>query len=261
MKRHSARLFHLAVALLIGVGSASAGTVTLAWNANLEPDVARYVIAYGTAPGHYTSTVDVGNRTTWQLSGLAAGQRYYFVAHAYNTRGEMSLPSGEVNAVVLGVSLTSNILPMASTGQPITWKAAASAPSEYQFWRFSSGTWTMAQDYSPAASYTWTPTTGEEGTHQVQVWARVVGSPQGYDAWDTSGSFSIQSGSVVVGALEASVALPASTGTASTGKVRAIGGTGTLQYKYWRYMEGSGCSMARDYSTSNTYTWAPGARE
>ena len=81
--------------------SASADTVTLAWDANPEPNIAGYVIAYGTSPGNHPSTVDVGNRTTWQLPGLAAGQRYYFVVRAYNTAGLMSADSAEAETHVL----------------------------------------------------------------------------------------------------------------------------------------------------------------
>ena len=244
--------------MLIGVASASAGTVTLSWNANTESNIAGYVLAYGTSPGSHPSTVDVGNRTTWQLPGLLPGQRYYFVVRAYNTAGFFSADSAEVDTHVLDVLLTSNISPLSTIGQPISWVATANSPAEYQFLRFSSGTWTIAQDYSPLNTYTWTPTAGDIGSHVVQVWARVVGSPRDFDAWKSSGAFAVQDASIVIGSLESSVALPASTGAAISWKARAVGGPGPLQYKFWRYKQASGWTVVRDYGISDTYTWTPG---
>src|SRR5688572_19644306 len=187
MSRLIRTLWKAAACVVIGVTSASAGVVTLSWDANPEANVAGYELAYGTSPGSHPTTVNVGNRTNWQLSGLVPGQRYYFVVRAYNTAGLVSPDSAEVETHVLSVLLTSNISPLPAIGQPITWVASSSAPAEYQFWRLSLGTWTLVQDYSPLATYTWTPTIADVGAHNVQVWARVVGSPQNYNAWNSSG--------------------------------------------------------------------------
>jgi hypothetical protein len=78
-------------------GPASAGDVTLAWDPNVEPDIAGYVVWYGTQPGAYTANIDVGNRTLWTLSGLVEGQRYYFTVQAYNTSRAVSPLSTEVS--------------------------------------------------------------------------------------------------------------------------------------------------------------------
>src|SRR5262245_12331797 len=71
-----------------------AATVTAMWNPNSESDLAGYRLSYGTQSGAYTTTVDVGNVTSWPLS-LAAGQRYYFVVSAYNASGGTSPYSSE----------------------------------------------------------------------------------------------------------------------------------------------------------------------
>jgi len=68
----------------------------LEWNANVEPDLAGYLVLIGTAPGSYTKTVDVGNQTAYSLSGLAAGSAYYLAVKAYNSAGLVSAPSAEV---------------------------------------------------------------------------------------------------------------------------------------------------------------------
>jgi N-acetylmuramoyl-L-alanine amidase len=249
---------HVLALMLMDIASASAGVVTLAWDANSEPNIAGYVIAYGTSPGNHPTTVNVGNRTTWQLQGLVNGQRYYFVVRAYDTAGLMSPKSVEVETHVLSVLLTSNITSQPAVGQAIRWIASSSAPAEYRFWRFSSGTWTIVQDYSALNTYTWTPTTGDLGDHSVQVWARVIGSPRDYNAWETSGAFTVGNDPIVIGSLESSVALPGSTGTAMTWKARALGGPAPLEYKFWRYKQASGWTMVQAFSTRNTYTWTPG---
>jgi len=45
----------------------SAAQVTLAWDANTEPDLAGYMIYYGFATGVYDYVVDVGDQTTFTL--------------------------------------------------------------------------------------------------------------------------------------------------------------------------------------------------
>lgn len=47
-----------------------AGTVTLAWDPNPEPDIVGYDVWYGTASGRYDQSVDVGNSTTATISNL-----------------------------------------------------------------------------------------------------------------------------------------------------------------------------------------------
>ena len=86
----------LLVALLISVW-ARAEQVTLAWDANTEPDLAGYKVHYGTASGSYTTIVDVHNVITATVIGLAAGQTYYFVVTAYNAANNESGYSNQVS--------------------------------------------------------------------------------------------------------------------------------------------------------------------
>ena len=64
-----------------------AAEVTLAWDSSpSNPD--GYRIHYGTSPGSYTQTIDVGNVTEYIVSGLQTDVSYYFVVSAYNEFGE-----------------------------------------------------------------------------------------------------------------------------------------------------------------------------
>lgn len=78
----------------------AADSVTLAWDANSEPDLAGYRVYYGTRAGIYSNTIDVGNVTSVSVPSLQPGQRYYFAVVAYNTSGLSSPYSDEVDALI-----------------------------------------------------------------------------------------------------------------------------------------------------------------
>ena len=73
-------------------------TVKLAWNANTEPSLAGYKVYVGTASGVYLTNYNVSNVISYTVTGLAAGNVYYFVVTAYDTTAFESLVSNEVNA-------------------------------------------------------------------------------------------------------------------------------------------------------------------
>jgi hypothetical protein len=52
--------------------SPQAATVNLAWDRNPETNIASYIVSYGTSSKNYTTSVNVGNVTTWSVS-LATG--------------------------------------------------------------------------------------------------------------------------------------------------------------------------------------------
>ncbi len=108
----------VAVLIVAAPRPASAATRTLAWDANAETDIAGYRLSYGTAPGSYATTVDVGKVTQWTISGLSAGVTYYFVIRAYNTAGLVSAPSNPVNDTIQIVAQTGRLTYDSTTG---TW--------------------------------------------------------------------------------------------------------------------------------------------
>ncbi len=73
--------------------------VTLAWDAVTTPNLSGYRLYYGTASGTYLQPagqgVNVGNVTTFTLSGLTRGKRYYFAAKSVDTSNNESTFSNE----------------------------------------------------------------------------------------------------------------------------------------------------------------------
>lgn len=70
------------------------GSVTLSWSANSETDLSGYKIYYdtnsgfpyqGTGATEGASGIDVGNQTTYTLTGLTPSQTYYFSVTAFDT--------------------------------------------------------------------------------------------------------------------------------------------------------------------------------
>ncbi len=82
--------------LCVFAGEAHCADVTVAWDANPEPAVRGYVIYYGTSPGNYTQSVDVGNSTSCVISGLQAGATYYMAVTAYDDSRDESGFSNEI---------------------------------------------------------------------------------------------------------------------------------------------------------------------
>ncbi len=79
---------------------APAGELVIVWEPNPEPDVAGYVLHYGTRPGSYQVAIDVGTRTRFKVGSLQDSVRYYFAVSAYDHWDNESRLSREVSGVV-----------------------------------------------------------------------------------------------------------------------------------------------------------------
>jgi PKD repeat protein len=90
---------------------ARAGQVSLAWNASMTSGVAGYQLSYGPSSGNYTSNLDVGNKTSYTLTGLQDGKKYYIAAKAY--KSVKTSWSGFSNEISTTIS-TSSTAPTAS---------------------------------------------------------------------------------------------------------------------------------------------------
>ena len=85
------------------------GVLSLRWNRVSDPILAGYKLYYGTAPGEYTESVDVGD-VSWFLMRdlLEDGVTYYIAAKGYNVYGtESETFSNEVSAIVHAPVVTS----------------------------------------------------------------------------------------------------------------------------------------------------------
>lgn len=84
--------------ILAGLGRPVFGVqnVTLAWDPSTDPGVTGYKLYYGSAPGAYTATNDVGSVTNAVVPSLIEGFTYYFAVTAYNSSGLESAFSNEL---------------------------------------------------------------------------------------------------------------------------------------------------------------------
>src|SRR4051812_41290786 len=115
--------------------------VTLAWDLNNESDLAGYKLYYGTTSRTYGPPINVGNKTTYTLSGLATGT-YYVAVTAYNTSGKESGFSAEVSKSLSPPSSNDTTAPIISNvqtthisdlGMTITWTTNELSDTQVQF--------------------------------------------------------------------------------------------------------------------------------
>ena len=84
---------------LAGSCTAFSAEVGLAWDAPAAPDLAGYKIYYGLAGQSDVTGIDVGNVTTYRVSGLDPGT-YCLCVTAYYTSGNESSCSNEVSVTL-----------------------------------------------------------------------------------------------------------------------------------------------------------------
>lgn len=97
----------LAIIFLFWLGTASAGTaggvLRFLWdppllNTDDSPltDLSGYDLSYGTSPGSYSTTIDVGNVLTYLITNLTYGTYYYIAVRAYDSTGNRGAYSNEL---------------------------------------------------------------------------------------------------------------------------------------------------------------------
>ena len=112
VRRCSGALLLLAIAtLLIACGGAGGGpgstvpatsnTATLTWNPVTATNLSGYRVYFDTASittsGTYGQGINVGNVTTYTVTGLAGGSQYYFAVTALDNFGSESPYSNEAS--------------------------------------------------------------------------------------------------------------------------------------------------------------------
>jgi len=74
-------------------------TINLAWDASPDPGAVGYKVYYGTSPRTYGPGIDVGKVTTFALTGLIKGRKYFIAVKAYDTSRHESDFSNEVTSI------------------------------------------------------------------------------------------------------------------------------------------------------------------
>jgi hypothetical protein len=78
-----------------------AGSATVSWNPNTDPDLAAYKVYYGISTGSYGPPIPVRKGVTSQkISGLEQGKKYYFAVTAVDEWGNESPKSAEATLVI-----------------------------------------------------------------------------------------------------------------------------------------------------------------
>jgi hypothetical protein len=136
-----------------------APSVSLAWNANPEPDVAGYKVHFGAQSGVYTNVIDVRGATSTSLPQLLMGSTYYMAVSAYNSAGQEGPRSAEfaLAAAVPSSPALSTTFAFGGTteGQgQLQWKypkSAAGTASDFKVYASEDlKTWTETAQIDPA---------------------------------------------------------------------------------------------------------------
>lgn len=92
-------LFYICILMVcFALWSCQAVAVSLVWDANTEGDLAGYRVYRGTVSGTYSLVEDVGDQTAY--NDIVSDGGYYWVITAYDTSGNESDYSNEVNKIV-----------------------------------------------------------------------------------------------------------------------------------------------------------------
>jgi hypothetical protein len=108
----------LAALCSIPISAVHAAQVRLSWDPSSGP-VAGYYAYYGTSSGNYDYRFDAGNYTSYTISGLQEGEKYYFAVTAYNDVGESNLSEELTYTIPIGNSQQSFSNPVSTESLPI----------------------------------------------------------------------------------------------------------------------------------------------
>jgi hypothetical protein len=112
----------------------------------------------------------------------------------------------------------------------------------------------MVQDWSPSATYVWTPTIASSA-YKVGVWVRSADNTTDIDEQNLSVAFPIEPG--VLGlSMTPARGSPQRAGTTVRWTASAEGGAAPYTYKWWVF-DGAVWNLAQNWSSSNSFDWQP----
>jgi len=148
--------------------SVIAASLKVTWSANKESDLAGYKVYYGTASGTYSSTVNVGNTTTYTIPSVSTGKTYYVAVTAYNSSSTESAKSTEVSAYIPVPDTTPptgsiqiNAGEALTSTRSVTLTLSASDASGVASMKFSNDGSTWSTETAYATSQAWVLTSGD----------------------------------------------------------------------------------------------------
>jgi hypothetical protein len=197
----------------------------------------------------------------WPTTGLALGD--YGLEVDVRNQGATASYETTINTIYsLSVgtcgkpTLTANPTSPGATGATVTFSSTTSGcPNPlFRFWiQSGNGPWTIKQDYSTLATFSWTGT-GLAGPYNVEVDVRdaAEGTSVSYDAVNNIPYQVNGCSAISLGAIPASPHYPSGsvtlTGTATC--------PGTATYRFWTKSPSGPWTMVQDYSTTNTFSWS-----
>ena len=175
------------------------------------------------------------------------------------------------------VSLAPDAAAPQEPGTLIRWSATATggtAPYEYKWAGYASGTWSVLRDWSASQTFDWQPTTAAPDA-RMAVWVRTAPSTT------SSGDISINSIAAVAeypfAILDATPGSPAPSSPVSSVTLTTnlaapqpaastivwtatpAGGSGALVYKWFLSNDGASWTTVGTWTSSNQFTWTPTA--
>ena len=131
-----------------------AAQVTLVW---IPPDAefGGFILAYGTNSEDYSELLDIGNQTTYTLTGLDTGQTYFFAVKAYDlAHEEESVYSNEVTTTIPEPKPDANFLASPTTGAgPLSVDFTDTSSGNIGNWSWDFGDGTTSTQRHPSHTY------------------------------------------------------------------------------------------------------------
>ncbi|RYD82711.1 MAG: hypothetical protein EOP84_08990 [Verrucomicrobiaceae bacterium] len=159
-------------------GPGTVHSVTLAWDAVPEANVAGYKVHVGTQPGQYTQVYDAGTNLSYSVAGLDYGTTYYISVQTVTETGDQS---GYAPDLKLTVSLpplppTTGMAATASGPGGLQWSYPKTALDSYPDFIIESSTDLL--NWSPAGTVSSDASTSGTATHANYTFAITKNGPQ-----------------------------------------------------------------------------------
>jgi hypothetical protein len=124
---------------------------------------------------------------------------------------------------------------------------------------FNGTSWTVLRDWNSLATVTWTPTQAGS-SYQIGVWVRDSTMTTDVSTYNRSMSFAVTGTSSTttsplrITSVTSNLPSPQLAGTRVTFAAFPAGGVPGYMYKWWVF-DGTAWIVARDWNTSNSFTW------